>query len=197
MKVALTGPACSGKSTLLKELAHILSDRGYKIKIFDEIARDYIKESSQFDQHQLELKLFRLYLRRYSQMKDADIYLLDRDLIDVFCYTLLYDRRPDAIPLAEEIESAIHKYHADVYFLLLPLNKWEPAGRLPLEHSFEVREWEYLFWKHWLYSLFPRDIFIIDIDVSLTSPKDIANLIEIYYKILRAKHGKARTKSCQ
>ena len=43
MRVALTGPACAGKSTLLKNLERILTERRYKVKVFNEIARDYIK----------------------------------------------------------------------------------------------------------------------------------------------------------
>jgi len=187
MKVALTGPACSGKSTLLGDLERILSKRRYKVKVFNEIARDYIKNAKHVQQHKLEEKLFRLYLRRYQEMEkeEADIYLLDRDLTDVLFYTLLYDRQPEAISLAEEIVLAISKHHADVYFLLPPLKTWDPRGRLVLEGSIEVREWELIFWKDWLTRLFPRSVFIIDIDSKLVDAKEVANLIEIYYKILK------------
>jgi len=187
MRVALTGPACSGKSTLLRDLEKILSERGYKVEVFDEIARDYIKEKKHLRMHELETKLFRLYLRRYEQMKDADIYLLDRDLPDVLFYTLLYDRCSEAIQLAEEIESTIYKYHTDVYLLLSPLENWDSDGRLTLEGEIKIREWEFLFWRDWLYNLFPRDVFIVDIDMRAVSAEEVANLIELYYKILKKK----------
>lgn len=187
MRVALTGPACSGKSTLLRNLERILKERGYKVKIFDEIARDFIKEKKHLQMHELETKLFRLYLRRYEQMKDAEIYLLDRDLPDVLFYTLLYDRNPDMILLAEEIESAIYSHHADVYLLLSPLEYWDSEGRLALESDIKIREWEFLFWRDWLRNLFPRDVFIVDIDMRAVSAEEVANLIELYYKILQRK----------
>ncbi|RLG24424.1 hypothetical protein DRN85_07695 [Methanosarcinales archaeon] len=187
MKVVLTGPACAGKSTLLRNLEWILSERGYRVKVFNEIARDYIKNAKHIQQHKLEEKLFRLYLRRYQEMEEeiADIYLLDRDLTDVLFYTLLYDRQPEAISLAEEIMLAISKHHADVYFLLSPLRTWDPRGRLVFEGSIEVREWELIFWRDWLTRLFPRGVFIIDIDLKLVNAEEVANLIEIYYKILK------------
>ena len=187
MKVALTGPACSGKSTLLRNLEKIFSGRGYRVKVFDEIARDFIKEKKHLQMHELETKLFRLYLRRYQQMKNADIYLLDRDLPDVLFYTLLYDRCPEAIQLAEEIESAIYRYHADVYLLLSPLENWNSEGRLTLESEIKIREWEFLYWRDWLYNLFPRNVFIVDIDMRVVNAEEVANLIELYYKILKRK----------
>ena len=187
MRVALTGPACAGKSTLLKNLERILTERRYKVKVFNELARGYIKNAKHIQQHKLEEKLFRLYLRRYQEMEEeeADIYLLDRDLTDVLFYTLLYDRQPEAISLAEEMALAISKHHADVYFLLSPLKTWDPRGRLVLEDSIEVREWELIFWRDWLTRLFPRGVFIIDIDLKLVNAEEVANLIEIYYKILK------------
>ena len=187
MRVALTGPACSGKSTLLRDLEKILSERGYKVKVFDEIARNLIKEQKYLRQHDLEVKLFRLYLRRYQEMGKitADIFLLDRDLTDVFFYTLLYDRHPDMIFLADEIESTIYRYHADVYLLLSPLENWVSEGRLVLENSLEVREWELHFWRDWLRALFPQDVFIVDIDVRQINASEVATLIELYYKILK------------
>jgi len=188
MKVALTGPACSGKSTLLRDLEQILKKRGYKVKVFHEIARDLIKESKHLQMHKLEIKLFRMYLRRYEQMKDADIYLLDRDLPDVLFYTLLYDRNPDMILLAEEIESAIYRHHADVYLLLSPLENWNSEGRLALESEIKIREWEFLFWRDWLFNLFPRDVFIVDIDMRKAGAGEVANLVELYFKILKKKN---------
>ena len=187
MRVALTGPACSGKSTLLRDLEKILSKRGYRVKVFDEIARDFIKMKKHLQMHELETKLFRLYLRRYQRMKNADIYLLDRDLPDVLFYTLLYDRCPQAIQLAEEMESAIYRYHADVYLLLSPLENWNSEGRLTLESEIKIREWEFLYWRDWLYNLFPRNIFIVDIDMRVVNAEEVANLIELYYKILKRK----------
>ena len=187
MRVTLTGPACSGKSTLLRDLEKILSKRGYRVKVFDEIARGFIKEKKHLQMHELETKLFRLYLRRYQQMKNADIYLLDRDLPDVLFYTLLYDRCPEAIQLAEEIESAICRYHADVYLLLSPLENWNSEGRLTLESEIKIREWEFLYWRDWLYNLFPRNVFIVDIDMRVVNAEEVANLIELYYKILKRK----------
>jgi len=80
---------------------------------------------------------------------------------------------------------AIYRYHADVYFLLSPLKTWDPRGRLVLEGSTEVREWELIFWKDWLTRLFPRNVFIIDIDLKIVNAEEVANLIEIYYKILK------------
>ena len=117
--------------------------------------------------------------------EEADIYLLDRDLTDVLFYTLLYDRQPEAISLAEEMVFAISKHHADVYFLLSPLKIWNPHGRLMLEGSIEVREWELIFWRDWLTRLFPRGVFITDIDLKIVNAEEVANLIETYYKILK------------
>lgn len=181
MKVVFSGPAYSGKSTAIRYVAEELRKRGYRVKVFEELARDIIT-NEKLRGMPLQKRLFKTYLSRYTEMKNADIYLLDRDLPDVFLYTLLYTHVPETLELAKEIANTISTTHADVYFIFRPRKGWEGRGRLMEEMPIEVREFEYFSWLRWHKSLI-KDAIILE--ANSDDLENLVDLVEIYYRFFK------------
>jgi len=179
MRVVFSGPAYSGKSTAIRYVAEELRRRGYRVKVFEELARDIII-NEKLRGMPLQRRLYKAYLERYTKMKDADIYLLDRDLPDVFLYTLLYTHVPETLELAKEIMKMIARMHGDVYFIFKPRKGWEGRGRLMEEMPLEIREFEYMSWIRWHRSLI-KDAVVLE--ANSDDLENLVDLIEIYWRV--------------
>jgi nicotinamide riboside kinase len=159
MKIALTGAASTGKTTLARELMkspelkdilkiHLNVDAR---KIQDEMAERSI------DMMSLE-KLQEFQMRYFSQKKqlekDIDFYLTERSFIDIAVYWILRDAKYEKESTKQKviemckIESERYNLHIFLPFGIIPFEK-DGYRSLNMEHQYEFSEKVKYFLHEW------------------------------------------------
>lgn len=106
IKIAIIGPAGSGKTTILSEIRNEFKDRGKSVKVIEEVARASpwnINEDANFNDqrwifHQQVLKELEI------EYKNPDIILCDRCLIDNLAYFERLNVRHEPFPINEYLQ---------------------------------------------------------------------------------------------
>ena len=115
MKIIFTGPECSGKTSLVKEICD-------KMNFFEvsEIAREYLNMNNTYDEYDLfEIGLLQLWEEKILTTKHQNI-CCDTDLLTILIWQNEKYSKIDAFLLKKWIEA-----QPDIYFLCTPDIKWE------------------------------------------------------------------------
>ena len=113
MRILITGPRGSGKTTLIEEL----SKRGYKTSQNLEEELWFEEEKSE----DFEKAILKKSLAIYKKLKDEALVFFDRGVIDIIVY-----RKYENKPVLEDLKEYAKKCSYDKVFVLEPLNKHGP-----------------------------------------------------------------------
>jgi len=130
--VGFSGAACSGKTTLVKDLVDIFS-KDYKVKAITDIARncsmDLSLEEIRSDQrllYQFEKNILANYLLELENIghDEYDLILTDRTFLDILLYAVTYMNYFDLIEFVTSLEHVLSLQSAyfDMTIIVSPLN---------------------------------------------------------------------------
>lgn len=123
-KYIITGPSCSGKSTLIQEL----EARGFSV--IKELAKSHILEQKEkgidepWLREDFQPALLNLQFEQESKIpEDANIIFLDRGVHDIVAF---FEHRQQQVP--EELAKKIKDYKYEKVFFLEQLNFFDKEG---------------------------------------------------------------------
>lgn len=131
MKILITGPCCSGKTTTLNEIESL----GYNVT--KEIGvGNLMKQGLKGDE--LELAILKKRIKIWNSVKNEKLIFFDRSFLDLVIY-----RKFDKKPVLKSFVDAVKKYRFDKVFILEPLDKFEHDGvrELFIKDSEDAERW--------------------------------------------------------
>jgi len=182
--IGFSGAACSGKTTLVRELADVFS-KDYKVKTITDVARkssmglslDEIRSSSTL-LYQYEKNILGNYILELENIgyKEYDLILTDRTFLDILLYVVTYMDYFSLIRFVNEFEHMLNQQTAyfDMTFIVSPLD-------MPILDTFRssddvaLQDFHYNLLKTWAKSI-PHEII---------ETKDLGARIEMCSKIIR------------
>lgn len=128
--VGFSGCSCSGKSTTAKKVKKMLEQRGYKVYLVPEVAREilqntnhnvsYYRKANRF--YRFEKNIMTTYIQEIKNAcnSDVDIILTDRTMFDILVYVIqfgIYLADNECTDLLKTAEAFFKQYTYDAIYI--------------------------------------------------------------------------------